>query len=120
MSALSRVHPKTWVRIKRDEALIEQGGRCKYHKGRLTRLDATADHVKAKSKGGTDNEKIVAACRLCNRLKGAMPVKKFEKLIRSTTPTTCPELMLVRIMRRINMRADQACRRILRFAGVEQ
>lgn len=62
--------------------LVErQNGLCQYCKLPMDARGhhrATADHVKARSRGGADTlENKVAACAWCNNLKGSMSLAKW-------------------------------------------
>ncbi len=50
----------------------EQGGLCWYCRKRVLSRAATIDHVRPRSKGGTNaRENLVMACGRCNRGKGS-------------------------------------------------
>ena len=110
------VRERVWLRVKRDTALIEQDGRCLYCLSTLHRSTATADHFKARAKGGTNEEgNIVAACDTCNSLKGDMPAKDFMKMVKGQLPATY-KIQVQALIRRLNKRTDKACKRIKEFA----
>ena len=101
-----------WIEVARVEAWTKQGGRCAYCQSPLKRREVTADHVRPRSKGGTDAGNIVAACTYCNKAKGSRTKSQFHKAI-----TNHPERWedkVIAAIRRINLAADRACRRIRR------
>lgn len=102
-----------WIQVARTEALSVQKGKCLYCKAPLRCSEATADHKRPKRRGGLDcRDNIAAACEFCNRAKGAMWETKFWRKIKSKTPPTTPDLMLIWASRRIWKRTHSACRRI--------
>ena len=109
------LHPTShkWVAVKRDEALIRQGGRCKYCRCGLTRGTATADHRVPKAKGGTDSGATDALCWFCNQAKDRLSPLQFRKLLKSDGPLPWPA-NLCRASFRINTAADKAVKRIRR------
>lgn len=109
-----------WVRLYRREALAEQGGRCAYCAEPLRPSEATADHKHPHSKGGAVSKKnIVAACHPCNQAKGDLSHNQFMNFIRGQeVPSGSPvHMMRAWMRRRIALRADRACRRILKSVG---
>lgn len=102
-----------WIRIKRDQALIKQKGRCKYCRCGLSRVEATADHRIAKARGGTDSGPIDATCWFCNQGKGALLPGIFRKMLKSDGPLPWPA-NVCRASLHINTAADQAVKRIRR------
>lgn len=64
-----RAKPK--VRFSRENVYARDGGRCQYCRQKVTRAEATFDHVLPRSQGGhTGWENIVIACVPCNQRKG--------------------------------------------------
>ncbi len=134
MTALHRVvrlDSHTWLTLKRDTAWGEQGGRCAYCHTVLARADATADHIKPRSEGGTDERKnIAAACHWCNTAKRSMSSAKFKKALKSAPPLRVITIdgklvvenqsFLIAVQgacRRINIHADRACKRVAGCLG---
>lgn len=108
-----------WRRIYREDARRKQGGRCAYCGSEIARDEATADHAKARKHGGlTSNENINAACAPCNLAKGSMTVRRFKKDMRSPPPGARPAMLNAYVRWQINRMADDACKRIAKFAGV--
>ena len=59
------------VKFSRENVYMRDGGRCQYCGARVTRFDATYDHVLPRKLGGlTTWENIVIACVACNQRKG--------------------------------------------------
>lgn len=106
-----------WRHLCKIEALTEQQGKCKYCKSPLTIREATADHVWPVSrKGRTTRENIVAACRHCNVVKGAMSHIDFYKMIDRKLPKgASADILLIWASRRLWRRAHKASERIQRF-----
>ncbi len=106
-------HFNNWTKLAREKALIEQGGRCLYCLTKLTRTTVTADHRVPKQHGGLDNDdNIDALCSICNRLKGAKNAGRFKRSLKISQPGNL-ELQTQGAIRRINLQADRACKRIL-------
>lgn len=105
------------IRVQRDRALIAQGNRRFYCKSPLKRTDATADHRIPTSQGGVDRGNIVAACQTCNGLKGNMSAAEFRWMLGNEVPAPFA-IMVQRSIRRINKRADKACKRIRGLVGL--
>jgi 5-methylcytosine-specific restriction endonuclease McrA len=114
-----KVSDRTWLKIARQNALVEQKSRCLYCHDPLRATTATAEHRKARSKGGTNApENIGASCRPCNQLKGSMGEKAFLKLVKSPPKGSPIALWLPWSRRRVNLAALRACRNIARAAGL--
>lgn len=113
-----RVSRQRWLEVARVAAWTAEGSRCCYCRTELTRGKVTADHDRPRARGGTDEpENIKGACSPCNRAKGAMPTKRFRRLLRGDGEVRFG-VFLCRVAFRLNRRADLACRRILRAGGV--
>lgn len=108
-----------FIRVYREQARIDQKSRCKYCQERITARTATADHVKPRSKHGSDRkENIVAACEPCNKAKGSMSVGEFQKLLHAF-PTGQPlAILMAWSRRRINLAVARSERRIARMFGL--
>jgi 5-methylcytosine-specific restriction endonuclease McrA len=63
------------------EAVTSGGAaRCHYCGVSVSRQSMTRDHVKPRSRGGTDaNENLVIACVLCNKAKGSRSAWHFTR-----------------------------------------
>jgi 5-methylcytosine-specific restriction endonuclease McrA len=109
----------SWLKVARSTALAEQRGRCHYCFDRLHARNVTADHRKARSRGGSSlSSNIVAACQPCNFLKGAMGDKAFKNAIKAPGPGRGIEWHLAWSRRRINLAAMRARKRIIVYAGL--
>jgi 5-methylcytosine-specific restriction endonuclease McrA len=65
-------HRKQTPKFSRENVFARDGGRCQYCAKKITRLEATYDHVIPRSRGGkTTWENVVIACVPCNQHKGA-------------------------------------------------
>jgi 5-methylcytosine-specific restriction endonuclease McrA len=116
---MAGVAKHTWVKIARQDAMKDQGGRCLYCFERLSYKSATAEHRKARSSGGTDAKvNIGATCQPCNSLKGRMGEKGFLKRLKSPAHGDGIEWWMAWSRRRINLAAVRARTRIIRFAGL--
>jgi len=114
------VRRRAWLVVARVEAWSAQGGRCFYCLARISRRQATADHVRARANGGTDRDNIVAACAACNVAKGSLPEAKFRELMRrsATRGGSMPMgIYLAGLRRRLEKRTDEAVARIMRMVG---
>lgn len=68
--------------LRRLSLFREYRGRCFYCETKMRFKDASADHVRPKSKGGSDsNENLVLCCEYCNRAKGTKSLKQFLELL---------------------------------------
>ena len=64
-------HRKPVIRFSRENVFARDHGQCQYCGKKITRPEATYDHVQPRSKGGgTHWENIVIACVPCNQRKG--------------------------------------------------
>lgn len=114
-----RVSEHTWIKVARQQAMLDQKCLCLYCYERLADATATAEHRKARSKGGSNaTENIGASCEPCNSLKGSMGEKAFIKLIKSPPRGSPIRLWLAWSRRRLNLATLRACRNIARAAGV--
>jgi len=114
-----RVTEHTWIKVARQQAMLDQKCRCLYCFEHLAAATATAEHRKARSKGGSNSrENIGATCEPCNSLKGSMGEKAFIKLIKSPPRGSAIRLWLAWSRRRINLAALRACRNIALAAGI--
>lgn len=97
-----------WLKMKRNDSWCDQGGRCFYCRSRIPVNAVTADHVKPRSKGGTDTGKIKAACQRCNVAKGSMTLSRFRSMLRGEIePYTILQLHQA-IIYRTNVRIEKA------------
>ena len=88
---------KKAVKFSRENVYARDKGSCQYCKKRVTRSEATYDHVLPRSKGGkTTWENIVIACVPCNQKKGGrLPGPAGMKL--ATKPVKPKKLPDVRL-----------------------
>lgn len=104
-------HNHKWLKLLREYAWRCQERRCLYCFCELRRDYITAEHKRPRSKGGGNNyENIGAACLHCNRAKGSMSVAAFKKALGHGDGTLA--LKVQGSIRRINLAADRACRRV--------
>jgi hypothetical protein len=112
------VRERTWVKIARQDALKQQKSRCLYCYDPLAARTATAEHRKAKSRGGSDTtDNIGASCQPCNALKGSAGEKAFINSIKNPKSGGPIAYWLAWNRRRINLAEMRACRNILRYVG---
>lgn len=108
-----------FIRMYREQARVEQKSRCKYCYDPLSARSATADHVKARSRNGSDRrDNIVASCGPCNTAKGSMSGAVFQKLLHSFPSGHGVSILLAWSRRRINLAVMRAEKRIFRFVGL--
>ena len=120
MGAIRRRHlaEHHWRRLTRDEALIEQGGRCKYCKRLLRRCEATADHVRPRSNSGIDEKgNIVAACYDCNQAKRSLSAHRFFRMLKGLEPSTHYRIAVQGVIYRLEKRVSRAEQNILALVG---
>lgn len=106
-----------YYRMNRQEAATQQGQKCQYCYSGLNLRNTTADHRKAKSKGGSDHRhNIVAACFACNQAKANMTEARFIKAIKQPPqPGAHLSIMLAWMRRKINLRAERSARNLQRM-----
>ncbi len=75
-----------------DKLLFIQGGRCFFCDKKLTKQEASIEHLLASSKGGANSyENCVAYCKKLNGLFGNMTIKeKFQVVLNQKGEFTCP------------------------------
>jgi 5-methylcytosine-specific restriction endonuclease McrA len=75
---------KLFARAFKIDDWSARGNRCRYCLERIPLEAVTADHVRAKSEGGTtQRENIRAACARCNRVKGPLSEMQFRNILNS-------------------------------------
>jgi len=87
---------KPVIRFSRENVYARDSGRCQYCRTRVTRAEATYDHVVPRSQGGKTNwENIVIACVPCNQRKGGRtPVQAGMRLATTPVrPTKLPDVL---------------------------
>jgi len=73
------------IRFSRENVYARDGGRCQYCERRVTRNEATYDHVVPRAIGGhTTWTNIVIACVRCNQRKGGRTPEQAGMTLRST------------------------------------
>ena len=109
----------SWRAIKRDRALVEQGGTCPYCLRPLSRTEATLEHIKPQCRGIDDSdENLLAVHEFCNRAKGSMSPKVFKKRINGDGFSGDFRIDVLRISRRLKRQTDKAVKRIQASMGV--
>ncbi len=78
-------HRKPVVRFSRENVFARDHGACQYCGEKLTRAEATYDHVLPRCRGGgTRWDNIVIACVRCNQKKGGRTPAEAKMTLRST------------------------------------
>ncbi|MEL7370103.1 MAG: HNH endonuclease [Myxococcota bacterium] len=78
------------VRFSRENVYARDKGRCQYCREKITRAEATYDHVIPRSQGGTTRwDNIVIACLPCNQKKGGRTPEQAH--MRLHTPPERPK-----------------------------
>lgn len=111
---------KVYINTYKSTALLKQHGNCKYCFAPLSRKRSTADHVIPISRGGTNNkENIVAACCLCNSIKGSMSATEFKRLLNTSVKATdSVALIQCKLSKRIWRKTHKAKQTILASVGI--
>lgn len=111
----SRVSEQAWLGMYRAEARAEQGGKCAYCHEPISLAKTTADHVKARIKGGTttNRKNIKAACEPCNKTKDSMLEAAFLRAIKNPQPGDSIYIWLAWSRRRIWLATERVCKRIM-------
>lgn len=108
------------LRNARREAWEEQSRCCRYCFEPLAFVDATADHVKPRAKGGTNaGSNIVAACVACNVAKGSMNAQGFIAAIKHPRDGMPLSLWAAWSRRRMWLATHRACRNIRYAVGLD-
>jgi 5-methylcytosine-specific restriction endonuclease McrA len=87
---------KPQVRFSRENVYARDHGACQYCGQKVTRAEATYDHVVPRSQGGGTNwENIVIACVPCNQFKGGRTPAQAHLKLRATPvkPTWLPDTL---------------------------
>ena len=87
---------KPVIRFSRENVFARDHGQCQYCSKKVTRPEATYDHVLPRSQGGTTHwENIVIACVPCNQRKGGRtPDQARMKLkVVPVKPTKLPDTL---------------------------
>jgi len=87
---------KPAIRFSRENVHARDNGRCQYCRTRITRADATYDHVVPRSQGGKTNwENIVIACVGCNQRKGGRTPEQAGMRLSTAPvrPTKLPDVL---------------------------
>lgn len=104
---------RMWIRAYRQDAWRAQGRLCCYCLEPLEEKDVTADHVRARARGGmTGRSNIAAACEPCNLAKGSRTELRFKRLIRSPGPEASMPLLWANARWRIWSRTRRAEQRL--------
>lgn len=91
---LARARPR--VRLSRENVYVRDRGRCQYCGRKLTRAEATWDHVVPRAQGGkTGWENVVVACVGCNQRKGGRTPPQAGLALRSAPvrPSKLPDVL---------------------------
>ena len=109
-----------FARMFREDALAAQRMRCVFCKDKITRANATADHLVPRSRGGrTERNNIRAACRPCNDAKSNGNPTWFRDVLHGPRiPLGDRRLTAAWVRFRLNRRLERAERRICRAVGM--
>ena len=102
---VKKIFRKLRVRFSRENVFARDSGRCQYCLRKVTRAEATFDHVVPRAQGGhTRWENIVIACTPCNQKKGGRtPAQAGMKLhTEPVRPKRLPDVL------RLTFRTDQS------------
>lgn len=112
---------RMFARMYRSDALADQKMRCVYCKEKITRINATADHLISRKNGGrTTKKNIKAACLDCNLAKGSRDINQFRDILHGSLPLGNLRLTAAWIRFRMNRRVERAERRICKAVGVSR
>jgi len=87
---------KKAVRFSRDSVFTRDHGQCQYCGDRVTRAEATYDHVVPRAQGGqTTWENVVICCVPCNQQKGGHTPEQAKMKLRTmpVKPKTLPDML---------------------------
>jgi hypothetical protein len=114
MNVLSRVSDQAWSRVFAIDSWSQAKNACGYCHAPINRKDLTSDHLKPRSRGGTTfRHNIKGACLSCNQTKGSLPEKQYLKKIKSPRRGDNIHIWLAWSRRRVWLRAERACNRII-------
>ena len=109
---------KAFARADREAALKKQRGLCAYCECQLTLKTVTRDHVIPRASGGLDGRNnIKAACGRCNRAKGSMPVKQFQRMIQFPQRGEPTAFLMIWVDLRLNRALNRMEERVMRAVG---
>jgi 5-methylcytosine-specific restriction endonuclease McrA len=75
---------RAFLKVYRDEALVEQHMKCRYCRDPMTFASSTIEHRTPRSRlGDGRRSNISASCRPCNLAKGDMTDPEFVALLQS-------------------------------------
>ena len=89
-------HRKPVIRFSRENVFARDHGQCQYCAKKVTRSEATYDHVVPRSQGGgTHWENIVIACVPCNQRKGGRTPDQAKMKLKVVPgkPTKLPDTL---------------------------
>jgi len=89
------------IKFSRDNVYVRDGCKCQYCGKKVSRPEATYDHVIPRAQGGkTTWENVVIACVPCNQKKGNRTPEKAGMALRSTPakPKRLPESLHLTFM----------------------
>lgn len=110
---------RMYARMYRGDALADQKMRCVYCKERITRSNATADHLVPRAAGGkTTRKNIKAACQPCNSAKGSMSEGLFRDMLHAPRIPSGIGRACAWVRFQLNRRTEKAERRICRAVGM--
>ncbi len=87
---------KPVIRFSRENVYARDQGCCQYCGQKVTRAEATYDHVLPRSQGGGTNwENIVIACVPCNQVKGGRTPQQARMKLKSVPvkPNKLPDML---------------------------
>lgn len=94
---------KKAIKFSRENVYARDNGQCQYCASKITRAEATYDHVTPRAQGGQTNwENIVIACVPCNQKKGGKTPTQAGMKLRSVPvrPKKLPEMRFTLIWRK--------------------
>lgn len=117
MARRERKHDAMWTRMFAVDDWIKRGRICAYCHEPIERTAITGDHVDPVSRGGfTRRENVKACCVACNATKANMSEAAFLKAIKSPKPGEGIYIWMAWSRRRIWLRTERACKRIMAVA----
>jgi 5-methylcytosine-specific restriction endonuclease McrA len=110
---------RMWRRMHREDAFRAQNRRCCYCQEPMKMAQATADHLHARSRGGTtSSENIAAACRECNKVKSSIPEKRFKQMVRHPPEGASLYVLLAHFRYTLWTSTHRICERITVYTGI--
>ena len=99
LDSITKHHKRKSMRFSRSDLFLRDSGTCQYCEAKLSKEDATVDHVLPRSRGGSTSwENCVLCCNTCNGKKGSKtPIEAGMRLLKSPSK---PQILMKEFRRK--------------------